>query len=72
MSTKPTVLMVPRMPATLVAQLETAYRVLGPLEASRPEHLPREAEDVVALLTIGTQTTSASLIDARLTQRLSY
>lgn len=56
--------MVPRMPATLVAQLETAYRVLGPLEASRPEHLPREAGDVVALLTIGTQTTSAALIDA--------
>jgi lactate dehydrogenase-like 2-hydroxyacid dehydrogenase len=61
---KPTILMVPRMPAGFVARLSTTYNVLGPMERSAPEALPPGAEDARVLLTGGGQRTDAPLIDA--------
>ena len=61
---KPTVLMVPRMPARLVAQLEQHYTLLGPMERSAPEALPPGAEAAQVLLTGGGQNTNAALMDA--------
>lgn len=61
---KPTILMVPRMPAGLVARLSESYEVLGPMERPVPEALPQGAGAARALLTVGGQKTSAALIDA--------
>lgn len=61
---KPTILMVPRLPAPLVARLSERYTVLGPLERSAPDALPAGAGAVQALLTVGSQKTDAALIDA--------
>lgn len=61
---KPTILMVPRLPERLVARLREHYTVLGPMERSAPDALPERVEEAQALLTIGTQKTSAALIDA--------
>ena len=61
---KPTVLMVPRMPGSLVARLEEHFRLLGPMERSAPEALPEGAQQVEVLLTSGSQKTDAALIGA--------
>lgn len=61
---KPTILMVPRMPAGLIARLSESYTVLGPMERPAPEALPQGAQAARALVTVGGQKTSAALIDA--------
>ncbi len=61
---KPTILMVPRMPEALVARLRERYTVLGPMERSTPEALPAGAADAEALLTMGSLSTGAALIEA--------
>lgn len=61
---KPTILMVPRMPETLIARLSEHFTLLGPMEHSTPEALPAGAEQAVALLTMGSLSTDAALIDA--------
>lgn len=61
---KPTILMVPRMPAALIEALSVHYDVIGPMERSAPEFLPAGKERAEALLTIGTQKTDAALIEA--------
>jgi hydroxypyruvate reductase len=61
---KPTILMVPRMPERLAERLRERYTVLGPMERSDLGALPEGAQEAEALLTIGTQKTSAALIDA--------
>lgn len=61
---KPTILMAPRMPARLVERLQEHYVLLGPMERSTPEALPEGAEAAQALLTMGSLTTDAALIDA--------
>lgn len=61
---KPTLLMVPRMPAALVDRLNESYTVLGPMEHSTREALPVGAENAEALLTMGSLRTDAGLIDA--------
>lgn len=61
---RPTILMVPRMPARLVALLGERYTLLGPMERSAPDALPAGSEAVRVLLTIGSQNTDAALIDA--------
>ncbi len=61
---KPTILMVPRMPAGLIEALSAHYDVIGPMQRSVPEFLPEGKERAEALLTIGTQKTDAALIDA--------
>ena len=61
---KPTILMVPRLPAALIDALSEHYDVIGPMERSAPEFLPEGKERVEALLTVGTQKTDAALIDA--------
>lgn len=61
---KPTILMVPRMPEALVARLRERYTVLGPMERSTPEALPAGAADAEALLTMGSLSTDAALIEA--------
>ncbi len=40
---KPTVLMVPKMPAALVTRLRESYEVLGPMDHSTPDALPAGA-----------------------------
>ena len=62
--TKPTILMVPRMPAALIARLEEHFTLLGPMEHSTPDSLPAGAEQAQALLTMGSLSTNAALIDA--------
>ncbi|SFJ08098.1 Lactate dehydrogenase [Bosea sp. OK403] len=61
---KPTILMAPRMPARLVERLQERYVLLGPMERSAPDALPEGAEAAQALLTMGSLTTDAALIDA--------
>lgn len=61
---KPTILMAPRLPQRLVERLSESFNLLGPMARSAPEALPEGAEEVQALLTIGTQKTDAALIDA--------
>ncbi|CAM5761054.1 2-hydroxyacid dehydrogenase [Bosea minatitlanensis] len=61
---KPTIVMVPRMPEALVARLRERYTVLGPMERSTPEALPAGAADAEALLTMGSLSTGAALIEA--------
>jgi lactate dehydrogenase-like 2-hydroxyacid dehydrogenase len=61
---KPTILMAPRMPDSLVARLEERFRLLGPMERSAPEALPEGAEQAEVLLTTGSQNTDAALIAA--------
>ncbi|WNJ90811.1 2-hydroxyacid dehydrogenase [Bosea sp. 685] len=61
---KPTILMAPRMPARLVERLQERYVLLGPMEHSTPDALPEGAEAAQALLTMGSLTTDATLIDA--------
>lgn len=61
---KPTLLMVPRLPDALVARLRENYVLLGPMEHSTPEALPASAEAAEALLTMGSLSTNAALIDA--------
>ncbi|WP_353181154.1 2-hydroxyacid dehydrogenase [Bosea sp. (in: a-proteobacteria)] len=61
---KPTLLMVPRMPEALVARLRESYVVLGPMEHSTPAALPAGAAEAEALLTMGSLSTDAALIDA--------
>lgn len=61
---KPTILMVPRMPETLIARLSEHFTLLGPMEHSTPEALPAGAEQAEALLTMGSLSTDAALIDA--------
>lgn len=61
---KPTLLMVPRLPDALVARLRENYVLLGPMEHSTPEALPAGAEAAEALLTMGSLSTNAALIDA--------
>lgn len=62
--TKPTILMAPRLPEALVAQLRARYELLGPLERSAPDALPPGADKAEALLTIGSQKTDAALLAA--------
>jgi lactate dehydrogenase-like 2-hydroxyacid dehydrogenase len=61
---KPTILMVPRMPGALVSRLGEHFTVLGPMEHSAPDALPAGAEQAEALLTMGSLSTDAALIDA--------
>ncbi len=61
---KPTLLMVPRLPAAFIDRLRESYTLLGPMEHSTPEALPEGAEQVEALLTIGTLRTDAALMAA--------
>jgi len=61
---KPTILMVPRMPEALTARLTENYTLLGPMERSAPDALPEGAEQAEALLTMGSLSTDAALIDA--------
>ncbi|MBN9444503.1 2-hydroxyacid dehydrogenase [Bosea sp. (in: a-proteobacteria)] len=61
---KPTVLMVPKMPAALVTRLRESYEVLGPMDHSTPDALPAGAAEAEALLTMGSLRTDAALIDA--------
>ncbi|WP_131113999.1 2-hydroxyacid dehydrogenase [Lichenihabitans psoromatis] len=61
---KPTILMVPQLPARFVERLKEDYQVLGPLGTAGPGALPLGAAEVRALLTMGTLTTDAALIDA--------
>ncbi|KPF67639.1 hydroxyacid dehydrogenase [Bosea sp. AAP35] len=61
---KPTILMAPKMPATLVARLCAAFDVIGPMERSTPDALPPGAEAARVLLTVGGWRTDAALIDA--------
>ncbi|MFJ5370029.1 2-hydroxyacid dehydrogenase, partial [Bosea sp. CER48] len=61
---KPTILMVPRMPEALTARLAEHFTLLGPMEHSTPEALPAGAEQAEALLTMGSLSTNAALIDA--------
>jgi lactate dehydrogenase-like 2-hydroxyacid dehydrogenase len=61
---KPTILMAPRMPARLVERLQERYVLLGPMERSAPDALPEGAGAAQALLTMGSLTTGAALIDA--------
>ncbi|WP_131195486.1 2-hydroxyacid dehydrogenase [Lichenihabitans psoromatis] len=61
---KPTILMVPQLPARFVERLKEDYQVFGPLGTAGPGALPLGAAEVRALLTIGTLTTDAALIDA--------
>ncbi|UDL93525.1 2-hydroxyacid dehydrogenase [Lichenihabitans sp. PAMC28606] len=60
----PTILMVPQLPARFVERLKEDYQVLGPLGTAGPGALPLGAAEVRALLTMGTLTTDAALIDA--------
>jgi lactate dehydrogenase-like 2-hydroxyacid dehydrogenase len=61
---KPTILMAPRMPERLVERLQERYVLLGPMERSAPDALPEGAEAAQALLTMGSLTTDAALIEA--------
>ena len=61
---KPTILMVPRMPEELTVRLAEHFTLLGPMEHSTPEALPAGAEQAEALLTMGSLSTNATLIDA--------
>ncbi len=61
---KPTVLMVPKIPAALVTRLRESYEVLGPMDHSTPDALPAGAAEAEALLTMGSLRTDAALIDA--------
>lgn len=61
---KPTILMVPRMPDALVERLHESYVVLGPMEHSTIDALPAGASEAEALLTMGSLSTDATLIDA--------
>ena len=60
---KPTILMVPRMPDALVERLHESYVVLGPMEHSTIDALPAGASEAEALLTMGSLSTDATLID---------
>lgn len=60
---KPTILMVPRMPDALVERLHESYVVLGPMEHSTIDALPAGASGAEALLTMGSLSTDATLID---------
>jgi lactate dehydrogenase-like 2-hydroxyacid dehydrogenase len=61
---KPTILMAPKMPATLVARLREDYELLGPMERASPEALPAGAEAARVLLTVGGWRTDAALMKA--------
>lgn len=61
---KPTILMAPKMPATLVARLREDYELLGPMERPTPEALPPGAEAARVLLTVGGWRTDAALMQA--------
>ena len=61
---KPTILMVPRMPDALTVRLAEFFTLLGPMEHSTPQALPAGAEQAEALLTMGSLSTNAALIDA--------
>ena len=61
---KPTILMVPRMPEALIARLKENFSLLGPMERSVPDALPPGAGQAEALLTMGSLSTGAGLIDA--------
>lgn len=61
---KPTILMVPRMPEALIARLKENFTLLGPMERSAPDALPPGAEQAEALLTMGSLSTDAALLDA--------
>ncbi|WP_210251120.1 2-hydroxyacid dehydrogenase [Bosea sp. F3-2] len=52
------------MPEALVARLRENFTLLGPMERSTPEALPPGAEQAEALLTMGSLSTDAALIDA--------
>jgi lactate dehydrogenase-like 2-hydroxyacid dehydrogenase len=61
---KPTLLMAPRLPARFVARLAEQFTLLGPLASSTPAALPPEAREARVLITMGSLTTDAALIDA--------
>jgi len=61
---KPTILMAPRLPSRLVAQLQEHYTVLGPMTHPAAEALPAGAEAARVLITVGTWRTDATLIAA--------
>lgn len=61
---KPTILMAPKMPAALVAQLHQSYELLGPMDRATPDALPAGAEAARVLLTVGGWRTDSALIDA--------
>lgn len=61
---KPTILMVPRLPARMTALLSERYSLLGPMSVSTPEALPEGAAEAAALVTMGSLSTDAGLIDA--------
>lgn len=61
---KPTILMVPKMPAALIARLREDYELLGPMERATPDALPPGAEAARVLLTVGGWRTDAALMKA--------
>lgn len=67
---KPTILMVPRLPARMTTLMGERYRLLGPMPHSTPEALPPGAENASVLVTMGSLSTDAGLIDALPSLRL--
>lgn len=61
---KPTILMAPKMPASLVARLQQSYDLLGPMERPTPDALPPGAAQARVLLTVGGWRTDAALMQA--------
>ncbi len=61
---KPTIVMVPKMPAALIARLREDYELLGPMERATPDALPPGAEAARVLLTVGGWRTDAALMKA--------
>lgn len=61
---KPTILMGPRLPSRLVAQLQERHVLLGPMTHSAPDALPAGAEAARVLITVGSWKTDAALIGA--------
>lgn len=61
---KPTIVMVPKMPAALIARLREDYELLGPMERATPDALPPGAEAARVLPTVGGWRTDAALMKA--------
>lgn len=61
---KPTILMAPKMPASLVARLQQSYELLGPIERPTADALPTGAAEARVLLTVGGWRTDVALMQA--------
>ncbi|WP_426959130.1 2-hydroxyacid dehydrogenase [Muricoccus radiodurans] len=61
---KPTVLMVPRLPAIGADRLREEYDLLGPMASPTPDALPPGAERARAMVTMGSLKTTEALISA--------